>query len=256
MAELNDLINNHIPPWLKKFIKGAGRGINEFNMIKNGDRILLGVSGGKDSLSMAIALSLRKRWLPITYELSAIQIEWKELPLSTEERDSLFAFFSNLDIPFKIINAEMRPESFKGKFNCYLCSRNRKRILFTEAEKAGIDKIALGHHLDDLIETTLINLFFRGNFSTMMPVQSFFKGKLRIIRPLCRVKEQSITGLARKINLPVISTDCGKKESNIREQIKPIIKSLLRIDKHLHNHIFNAHYNIKENYLLSWLNQK
>lgn len=235
------LIDGSMPPWVRRFIKQAGRTINRFSMISSGDRVLLGISGGKDSLALALALSVRRTWLPVTYELEALHINWKEHPVHPEKIQAIREYFSALGIPFTSVDASMRPDSFNGEFNCYLCSRNRRRILFSHAAERGISRIAMGHHLDDLVETSLINLCFRGSFSTMLPVQEFFSGKLHVIRPLCEVRERTISRLAESFHLPVAKAVCPYDQTNIRSQLKPIIKELSKIDKLTREHIFSAH---------------
>lgn len=241
MISVRDMADGNIPPWIRRFIKQTGRGINRFKMIAEGDRVLLGISGGKDSLALAVALALRLKWLPISYELSAIMINWREYAVDDKESEALRDFFRILKIPFEIINAHIFPKSFNNSFNCYLCSRNRRRILFEYAEKNNIKKIALGHHLDDFTETTIMNLCFRGNFSTMKPVQDFFKGKLHIIRPMCEVRESVIHRLVRECDLPVSVFNCPHKDTNLRARIKPIVQQLSHIDKLTREHIFAAH---------------
>ncbi len=238
------------------FTKHVGRGINKFNMIKDGDKILLAVSGGKDSLALAAALAERKKWVPLNYSLTAMQIEWSEFPLEAEEKRAIDRYFEGLGIPLYRVKAKIFPESYKKEFNCYICSRNRKRIVFNEAEKFGIKKIALGHHLDDIVETTLINLFFRGEFSTMMPVQEFFNGKMQIIRPMCEVKEGEIDRVARILKLPVVPVRCPKMGVNERNFIKDIIKELERKNKRVRENIYQAPWKIKEEYLPRYLNQE
>jgi len=255
MAILGSLLESPLPPWLLRFVKQTGRGINRFSMIRENENILLGISGGKDSLALALALSLRKRWLPISYNLSACLIHWLEYPLREDELSALKEYFSELEIPLNIINTKMYNDSFKGNFNCYLCSRNRKRILFQEAERLGINKIALGHHLDDIIETTLINLCFRGNISTMLPVQSFFKGKMFIIRPLCEVKESTVNQVTERLHLPVSRNQCPFRDTNIRAKIKPVIRELVHLNKQAREHIYNAPYNVISEYLPSACNR-
>lgn len=235
------LIAGEIPPWVRRFIKQAGRTINQFDMIREHDRILLGISGGKDSLALALALSLRLKWLPISYTMEALHINWKEHPLENTRKQSLMDFFEVLQIPFTSVDAEMRPDSFNGEFNCYLCSRNRRRILFQTAADRGIPLVALGHHLDDLVETTMINLCFRGDFSTMLPVQEFFSGKLHVIRPLIEVHEHLVKRLAEAYDLPVAKPVCPYDQTNIRSRLKPVISSLCRIDRLTREHIFSAH---------------
>ena len=236
-----ELVKGNIPPWVRRFVKSAGRGINRYRMIKEHDTVLLGISGGKDSLALALALSLRKTWLPIDYSLEALHIDWEEYPVPPEKLDILHGFFKQIGVPLKSVKARMFPDSFNGEFNCYLCSRNRRRILFEHARDRGITKIALGHHLDDLVETSLINLCFRGEFSTMRPVQEFFSGKLFVIRPLVEVKETVIIRLTEACNLPVVKIDCPYKDTNIRNSLKPIVRSLSHIDRYTRNHIYKAH---------------
>ena len=153
-----------------------------------------------------------------------------------------------MDIPVKFLVRDMFPESFRVRFNCYLCSRNRKRILFEEAGTLGISKIALGHHLDDIAETTLINLCMRGNFSTMMPVQRFFGGKVSIIRPLCMVKESTVSLVATRLSLPCFTLACPYHKTNLRLSIKPFVKDLAKLDPKVREHIFSAHWNINREY--------
>ena len=248
MTEALERVLDRPPSWFIRFVKNAGRGINEFSMISADDRVILGVSGGKDSLALALALSFRKRWLPIDYTLHGIMIDWIEHPMGDEAREKLEAFFSLIDVELTVIRAHMYSESFQGEFNCYLCSRNRKRILFGRAEKMEISKIALGHHLDDIVETTLINLCFRGQFATMMPVQEFFEGRLHIVRPLCKVRESEIDKVVRRLELPVYEVGCPYKETNIRARMKPLVRELARMDKQVREHIFSAHTNIIEGY--------
>jgi tRNA 2-thiocytidine biosynthesis protein TtcA len=235
------LIEGDIPPWVRRYIKQTGKTINTFDMIRDNETILLSVSGGKDSLALALALALRRKWLPIKYNLKAVMINWIEHPISDSAKDKLYEFFESLDIDFTIFDEPQYSPSFKGEFNCYLCSRNRRRILFNWAKDNDLKIIALGHHLDDLVETTLINTCFRGNFSTMLPVQEFFKSTLFIIRPMIEVHEKVLIRLAENYDLPVVKPVCPYDATNIRSKLKPIISSLAHIDKLTREHIFKAH---------------
>ena len=239
--DYRELIDGKIPPWVMRFIKSTGRVINKYNMIKDGDEVLLAVSGGKDSLALALALSIRLKWLPVKYTLKAMMINWIEHPIPVEYRGLLKTYFSDLGIELDIVDETMFPTSFKGDFNCYLCSRNRKRALFDRARNDKTKLIAMGHHLDDLVETTVMNLCFRGNFSTMLPVQEFFNGQIHIIRPMIEVHESVTRRLAETYNLPAVKPVCPYDQTNIRSKIKPIIKSLAHIDKLSREHIYNAH---------------
>ncbi|MGD1816570.1 MAG: ATP-binding protein [Pleomorphochaeta sp.] len=239
--DYKELLKGDIPPWVRRYIKQTGKTINDFDMIKENETILLSVSGGKDSLALALALSLRRKWLPINYNLKALMINWIEHPISDEAKQALYDYFNDLDIEFTIFDEQQYPASFNGEFNCYLCSRNRRRILFNYAQENNLKIIALGHHLDDLVETTLINTCFRGNFSTMLPVQEFFKSTLFLIRPMIEVHERILERLAEHYNLPVVKPVCPYDQTNIRAKLKPIVSNLCHIDKLTREHIFKSH---------------
>jgi tRNA 2-thiocytidine biosynthesis protein TtcA len=234
---------------LERFARHVGRGINRFSMIRDGDHVLIGVSGGKDSLALSLALVARKKWVPIDYTISAAQVEWREYPMSDEEKAAIDGFFASLGIPFRRIPAQIAPPSFRKKFSCYSCSRNRKRILFNEAERIGARLIALGHHMDDIARTTLMNLFFHGEISTMMPVQEFFGGKIAIIRPLCEVRENEVTRLATRLRLPTAPNRCPNAEKNRRSLMKEILRQASHANRHAVSNVYGAPGNINAEYL-------
>jgi tRNA 2-thiocytidine biosynthesis protein TtcA len=234
---------------LERFSRHVGRGINRFAMIGAGDRVLIGVSGGKDSLALSLALVERKKWVPVDYELFAVQIEWKEYPMTDEEKASLDAFYKRLGIPFRRIPAEIAPASFHRKFSCYTCSRNRKRFLFNEAERLGATKVALGHHMDDIARTTLMNMFFHGEVSTMMPVQKFFGGKISVIRPLCEVRESEVSRLATRLALPTVPSRCPNADKNRRILMKEILRMASHVDKHAVSNVYSSPWRINSDYL-------
>ncbi|MCF0262683.1 MAG: adenine nucleotide alpha hydrolase, partial [Sphaerochaetaceae bacterium] len=153
-----NIINGNMPPWVMRFIKAVGKGINDFDMIRDKEDVLIAVSGGKDSLALAMALSIRRKWLPINYNLHAIMIDWTEHPIDPSYKPLLVQYFKDLDINFEIVEQSQFPTSFKDDFNCYLCARNRRRILFDIAAQRNFRLVAMGHHLDDLVETSMMNL--------------------------------------------------------------------------------------------------
>lgn len=236
-----ELLEGDIPPWVMRFIKLTGKAINRHEMIQADDSILLSVSGGKDSLALALALSIRLKWLPISYSMRAVMIDWKEHPIGTEAQHHLHEYFEALGIPLTILEEDQFSEGFNGTFNCYLCSRNRRRILFNYAAEHGCDLIAMGHHLDDLVETTLLNLTSRAKFSTMLPIQEFFNGKLHIIRPMIEVHEHTTRRLSEIYHLPSVKPVCPYDQTNIRSRLKPIVQDLVKIDRDAREHIYNAH---------------
>ena len=236
-----NLLNGNMPPWVMRFVKQTGKGINDFDMIRDGETVLIAASGGKDSLALSLALSVRRKWLPIHYNLKAIMIDWTEHPIQNSYVPRLEQYFKDLDIDFEIRHESQFPTSFKDDFNCYLCSRNRRRILFEIAQKENYRLIAMGHHLDDLVETTMMNLFFRGDFATMNPVQEFFDGDLYVIRPMIEVHENTLVRLAQTYDFPVVKPVCPYDQTNIRSSIKPIVKQICHLDRFAREHVMNAH---------------
>lgn len=249
-AQWQALVTEHPPRSVMGFLKRTGRGINRYQMIGDGDRVLLSISGGKDSLALALALRMRLRFVPITYHLEAVMIDWREHPHTGESIDDLRRFFDAIEVPFTILQADMKPASYNGRFDCYRCGRNRRRILFDYVrEWDGIPLIATGHHLDDIVQTTIMNMTIHGTFSTMNPVQSFFDDKVRVIRPLCEVRESTIRTVTNGCNLPVSSIDCPFRERNIRTKVAPVVAAMSAIHPQAREKIFESLHNVDEEYL-------
>jgi tRNA 2-thiocytidine biosynthesis protein TtcA len=249
-VQWSELAATHPPPSLMRFLKRTGAGINRYGMIRDGDRVLLSISGGKDSLAMALALRMRIRFVPITYHLEGVMIDWREHPHTPAAVAEIRRFFDALEIPFTVITADMKPASFGGRFDCYRCGRNRRRILFEYVRSwEGRPLIATGHHLDDLVQTTLMNMAIHGTFATMNPVQSFFRDGLRVIRPLCEVREEMVRHVAQVCALPVSTIDCPFRTVNIRSRVAPIVESLSTLHPNAREKVFASLHNINHEYL-------
>ncbi|MFP4330695.1 MAG: ATP-binding protein [Spirochaetaceae bacterium] len=249
MRRFRSIFEGEIPPYLQRLTKRIGKTINTFEMLPAGSKAMIAVSGGKDSLALALALSLRRTWMPVRYDLEAVMVEWREHSLTREQAAAVDAYFEAIEVPFTRIPAGMFPDSFKGRFNCFLCARNRKRVLFDEMRRRGTSIIAVGHHLDDIVETTLMNLSMRGSFSTMMPVQEFFEGRVKMIRPMAEIPEEKIRSLHRELELPVVTIPCPYRERNIRGDLKPLIRELTRLNSRARQNIFRAGFNIDHDYV-------
>jgi tRNA 2-thiocytidine biosynthesis protein TtcA len=234
-----------------RFAHHVGRGISRFDMIGQGDTVLIGVSGGKDSLALSLALAERRAWVPVEYELRAVQVEWREYPMTEAEKTAIDEFYDRLRIPLRRVLAGIAPPSFRKKFSCYTCSRNRKRILFEEAERLGARKIALGHHMDDIARTTLMNLLFHGEVATMMPVQQFFGGRMSIIRPLCEVRESEVARFATRLHLPAVANRCPNADANQRRLMKEILSMASHVNRHAVSNVYGAPWRINTDYLPS-----
>lgn len=223
-----------------------GRAIADYKMIEDGDRILVAVSGGKDSLAMLKLLNERKKWAPINYELIAMHIETDYKCASSCSR-KLKKFFEKegVDHRFKKIRIAGKDE----KESCFWCSWNRRKALFTAADKLGCKKVAMGHHTDDIIETLLLNMFFQGEFSGMNPRQELFGGKLTIIRPLCYVEEEATKKYAKEAKLPVQQVECPSSMTSQRRVMKNFIKKVEKDCKHVRTNIFRSMSRINKEYL-------
>ena len=136
------------------------------------------------------------------------------------------------------------------KFGCFWCSWNRRKALFNLAHEIGCTKIAFAHHLDDIVETMLLNLFFQGEIGTMKPYQEMFDGELAIIRPLAYVEEKEILRLATKLDLPVIFSECPYSQTSKRKLLKGILEELKKHNKNVKKNIFRSLQRVREEYLL------
>lgn len=248
--EVASLLTEDPPPLIRRFLTAVGRGINAHRMIGDGDRVLVSLSGGKDSLAVALALRARLRFLPISYRLEALLVNWREHPHSAEHLTAIASYCDTLEIPLTIVDADMRPDSFGDRFDCYRCGRNRRRILFDHVRGwDGVPLIATGHHLDDIVQTTLMNLAFRGTFATMVPVQQFFDGAVRVIRPMCETREDMIARVVETLGLPVSTIDCPFRTRNVRTRIAPVVEELARINPRARENISRAHSRVDLAYL-------
>jgi tRNA 2-thiocytidine biosynthesis protein TtcA len=236
---------------MRQVIKLAGRAIHRYGMIQDGDRVLVGVSGGKDSLVLARFLAERRRRVPIEYGLVAVHLDLGyDRP---EDKRALKAFLQALEVETWFEDTEyarLAHTDFNRENPCFLCARLRRRHLFQLAQRFGCRKVALGHHRDDLNVTLLMNIFYSGEISTMLPSQDFFGGALTVIRPLALVPENKIARLARSLALPVAENACPSAGMSKREEVKALIQTLTRQNKKVSGNIFHSLSNVRTDYLL------
>lgn len=226
--------------------KKVGKAIWDYGMLRDGDRVLIAVSGGKDSLSLLKILKERRRFVPLKYELIACFVD---MGFSWINYDPLIKFFENEAVEYVISKPTTSWRNGEEAFDCFWCSWNRRKALFQVAEDYGCSKIALGHHLDDIVETMLLNLFFNGEISTMNPNQEMFQGKLAIIRPLAYVEEAELDKLSKILELPVVKTQCPNKDTSRRALMKRIIREIRSINPDVKKNIFRSLRRIKREYL-------
>jgi len=231
--------------------------MHAYDMLAEGDRVLVAVSGGIDSLVLVRVLHDWRRKAPIDYDLFAVHIDMepdqdRSRPAAEAVRDRL----AGLPVPLRIIPAQWLPASppldspGSRRDICYTCARRRRKQLFDLAGALGCNKLALGHHRDDIIETFVMNMVYGGNISTMVPRQDLFAGRLSLIRPLAFLEKSEIRAIARLYGIEPVRTVCPLSEQTGRLEIRKMLNYLYRKIPEAENHIFAALANVRADYLL------
>ena len=234
----------------KEIKRFTGKAIHHQKMIRDGDHVLVAVSGGKDSLVLLQVLRERLKRIPISYDITAVHVDPGFGGNSAKE---MAAFFSSHGVDHRIIESDIGPKAHgpENRENpCFLCSRMRRKLLFELADNIGCNRIALGHHKDDIIETLFLNIFYGASISTMLPVQELFGGKLTIIRPLYLLDEDLIRRYAEEMDFPRIQLGCPSEGATKREEIKGMLSGFYRKNRKIKGNIFHALQNVNTEYLL------
>jgi tRNA 2-thiocytidine biosynthesis protein TtcA len=235
---------------VKEIKRLTGKAIHTMDMIRDGDHVMVAVSGGKDSLSLLWLLKERIKRVPIDYRLTAVHVD---PGFGANSADQMTSFFSARDFEFRVIESDIGPKAHGAQNRenpCFLCSRLRRKLLFQTAEEVGCNRMAFGHHKDDLIETFFLNVFYGASISTMVPVQDFFGGKLTVIRPFYLVDEALIRRYAQLMDWPEINLDCPTAGSSKRGEIKNMLKHFYKSNRKIKGNIFHALQNVNAEYLL------
>ncbi|MDP3730022.1 MAG: ATP-binding protein [Candidatus Omnitrophota bacterium] len=226
-----------------------GKAIDAYDLINNGDKILVAVSGGKDSTTLLSLLKERLRWIPVKYELIACHVKTDFHCGSCAHTKTLTKFFKKLGV--KYVFKDVKVLDTKGKTNCFWCSWNKRKALFETADEFKCDKIAFGHHKDDIVETVLMNMIYKGETAAMNPKQELFKGKIVIIRPLCLVEEKFIRLYAKENALTDKLCACPFGADSKRKYVKKLIKDIAKDspDINVRTNIFNSIARVKGDYV-------
>ncbi|MFO7891083.1 MAG: tRNA lysidine(34) synthetase TilS [bacterium] len=229
------------PSKLHKLLrKQIEKGIYEYRMIEKDDRILVGVSGGVDSLALLKLLAERKKYIDPDFKLIAVHVDLG-FQKTKDHWKTLEKFFKILGVEYQIISTKISRDAFADdatKNPCFICSHYRRKTIYETAHQYHCNKIAYGHHKDDIIETLLMNILYSRKIEAMNPIQEVFKGRIYIIRPLSYVYENLIKKFAKENNLPVLRSGCPVDGNTRRDIVKTIIKNLQEKEKKA---------NIKEN---------
>jgi len=219
-------------------------------MIADGDKLAVGLSGGKDSLTLGWILKDRLKHIPVEYDLTAIYID-PGFEKGYAAELAVYCEKLGIELIVEYTDNGLVAHSEENRENpCFLCSRLRRKRLFEIAERIGAGTIALGHHKDDIIETLFLNMCYSGEISTMAPRQTFFKGAMTIVRPLAFLDEELIRKFSELMEFPVFENPCPSARQSKRHTIKKMLKELYRSNRKIRGNIFRALHHVKLDYLL------
>jgi tRNA 2-thiocytidine biosynthesis protein TtcA len=243
-SDKNTKLFRHLKKWLEKAVL-------DFDMIQEGDRVLVGVSGGADSFALLDLLDSPMIFIP-KFSILAVNIDMGF--------DSSYVGYKTLEKYLKENNysyvleksdiGNLAHSDYNKKNPCFLCSRLRRKRIFEIADAEGCNKIAFAHHRDDIIETLLINMFYGREISTMMPDQRIFGGKLHIIRPLAYLREELVKKYSRERQFPAVKNDCPTSKTSKRGYVKNLLNELEKDNKEIRDNIYKAMSHVKPDYLL------
>lgn len=236
----------------KKLLHYTGKAISEFNMIQHGDRVMVCVSGGKDSFTMLRILNLLRLRARAKFEIFAFTLDQSQ-PGWDDTR--LRAWFENMKIPYEILTEDtysiVKDKIPEGNTYCSLCSRLRRGIIYSYAEKNGFNKVALGHHRDDLIRTLLMSIMYNGEIKSMPPKLLSDNKKHIVIRPLVYCQESDIIKYAIEQKFPIIPcTLCGSQENMVRQRIQVLIDDLAKENPKIPSNMLHALSSVKVSQLM------
>jgi tRNA 2-thiocytidine biosynthesis protein TtcA len=235
----------------KALLRAVGRAIHHYDMISDGDKIAVGLSGGKDSLTLMWVLQERLSRIPIHYSLFAVYVD-----LGFEEDPAPFIanYCREMGYRLQVEHTDFGKlaHSVENRENpCFLCSRLRRKRLFEIADELGCNKLAFGHNMDDIIETLFLNMCYSGEISTMVPSQPFFGAKLTVIRPLAFLDGATINRFAEDRAFPEFESPCPTAKTSKRREVREMLNRLYATNRKIKGNIFRSMSHVKPEYLLT-----
>lgn len=235
---------------IRRILSYTRRAVDDYNMIQDGDRIAIGVSGGKDSLTLLCAMAALKKFYPKKFELEAITMDPGFYRVGFADETETMKYYSllkelceQLEVNFTLFDTEIAKIIFdvrKEKNPCSLCARMRRGALHDNAKALSCNKIALGHHFDDAVETFMMNLFNEGRIGCFSPVTYLDRKDITLLRPLIYAPEKDIKYFINHSNLPILVSTCPMDKASDRENIKQLLSQLDKENKGLKYRIFGA----------------
>lgn len=226
---------------MKRVLSYTRRAIDDYSMIEDGDKIAVGVSAGKDSLTLLCAMAGLRRFYPKKFELVAITVDMGFEP--RQDFTQIAELCRELDVEYHIVPSEIYKIIFevrKEKNPCSLCAKMRRGALHNAAKELGCTSVALGHHFDDVVETFMLNLFFEGRLGCFSPVTYLSRVGIKLIRPMLYMPEKDVSEFARKNSLPIIPSPCPADKNTEREEMKTLLRNLEHENRGLRYRIFGA----------------
>lgn len=234
---------------LQKLLSMVRRCDADFKLIESGDRIAVGLSGGKDSLALLHALAAYRRFCPNRFELCAVVID----PGSGADFSPLVPMCEDLNVPLHIVKTEIAPivfEARKEKNPCSLCAKMRRGALDGKLNELGYNVLALGHNADDMAETFLLGMLFEGRLNTLQPTSYLDRSKIKLIRPLLYVREKETAAFVRENNIPIVVNPCPANGFTKRETMKSLLDQMCEITPDAFERIHSALIHPERNNLL------
>lgn len=233
---------------IRRIEKRFSKGVVEYGLIEDGDKILIGLSGGKDSLALVELLAKRARVFKPKFSVVAVHVVMKNIPYQSDI-EYLREYVESFGVPFVLYETEFDASTDSRKSPCFLCSWNRRKALFTVAKENGCNKIALGHHMDDILETLLMNITYQGAFSSMPPRLVMNKFEMVIIRPMCLVHESDLIEMAQVRGYRKQVKSCPYESQSSRSTMKGVLKQLEVMNPEARYSLWGSMTNVQEELL-------
>ena len=225
---------------LKRMLSFVRRAVDDYSMIEEGDVIAVGVSGGKDSMALLKTLAEMRRFYPKKYEVKAITVN---MGFEGADFSPIEEYCKSINVEYKVANTEIAKIIFdvrKEPNPCSLCSKLRRGSLHVAAQELGCNKVALGHHFDDVVETFMMNLFFEGRLGCFSPVTYLSNRQITLIRPMIYATEKDVVYFARRQAVPIVKNPCPEDHNTERENMKNLLASIEKNNNGLKHRIFKA----------------
>ena len=225
---------------LKHILSLARRAVDDYAMIEEGDKIAVGISGGKDSLTLLCALSQLRLFYPKKFELVAISVD---MGFEGADFSQIEELCRRLDVKYHVVPTQISKIIFEARKEsnpCSLCAKMRRGALHSAAVELGCNKVALGHHFDDVVETFMLNLFYEGRLGCFQPVTYLSRMNITLIRPMIYMPEKDVRYFTSKVNLPIMKSLCPEDGNTEREEMKKLLSELERKNRGLRYRIFGA----------------